>query len=78
MPHVFMSAGETSAVGWFISTVLLLLVTGFVVALLVGASLGAGISTVYVRARKEAIVNAVCRELGLATGAFSPDRYLVG
>ena len=64
-------------IGWLICTPLLLLVTGFVVALLLGAGLAAGISTLYVKARKQAIVDAVCRELGLHPRAFSPDRYLV-
>ena len=65
------------AVGWLVCTTLLLLVTGFVLALLIGAGLAAGISTLYVKARKQAMVDAVCRELGLHPHAFSPDRYLV-
>jgi hypothetical protein len=64
-------------VAWLLCTPLLLLVTGFVAALLGGAGLAAGLSSFYVRMRKEAIVNAVCRELGLPPRAFSPDRYLV-
>jgi hypothetical protein len=64
-------------IGWLVCTPLLLLVTGFVVALLLGAGLAAGISSLYVKARKQAIVDAVCRDLGLPSQAFSPDRYLV-
>jgi hypothetical protein len=69
--------GWAFGIGWLVCTPLLLLVTGFVVALLLGAGLGAGIASLYVKTRRQAMVDAVCRDLGLHPQAFSPDRYLV-
>jgi hypothetical protein len=64
-------------VAWVGCTSLLMLVTGLLPALLLGAVIAGAISTFYVKARKQAMSEAVSRELGLSPKAFSPDRYLL-
>jgi uncharacterized membrane protein len=72
------SAGGISfAVAWAVCTPTLLLVTGVLLALIIGGTLAGAISKLWVQSRTQAYVTQVSQELGIPAGAFRPERYLI-
>jgi hypothetical protein len=71
------AAGISFAVAWAVCTPMLLLVTGLLLALIIGGALAGAISKLYVKSSTQAFVTQVSRELGIPPGAFRPERYLI-
>lgn len=71
------AAGISFAVAWAVCTPLLLLVTGLLLALIIGGVAAGAISKLYVKSRTQAYVTQVSQELGIPPGAFRPERYLI-
>lgn len=69
--------GRAFAVSWALSALPLMLIMGLVPAMLAGAAIASAISTIYVKATKQAMVEKICQEFGLSVEAFAPDRYLI-
>jgi hypothetical protein len=65
------------AVIWPLCTAVLMLGLGLIWALIVGSVIGAALSRAYVKARRRAMVESVCRALGVRPGSFNPDQYLI-
>jgi len=50
---------------------------GLIPAGVLGGLAGGGIAKGYVNLRKPAMIDAVSRQLGIPTGLFNPDKYLL-
>lgn len=72
------AASWAFAIGWLASTACLMLIgLGLIPAGLLGGLAGGGIAKGYVHVRKPAMIDAVSRALGIPTGLFNPDKYLL-
>lgn len=67
----------TFGISWPVSWALLLLVLGFIPAMILGAALAGVFAKYFVKSRKDAIIAAVMSECGVPPGALDPSKYIM-